>query len=98
VSERSRVRASARAVAGDGELDDVSIDAGRLDDLAERLAGSGLALPDWQAPVLLEDGAYGPGTVLDFFLVGNTVNVVFDDLETGAAFATTYEGDKTIAY
>jgi hypothetical protein len=88
----NRVRESVNRVLDDAPLTHVTIHDDELVALAGRLSDAGFSLPDWRAPVMLDDREYGPETVADFFLVGNTLNFVFDDLTSTETFQTTYDG------
>lgn len=90
----NRVRDSTEGIVADGNLAHVTIDDDRLAAFAERLRGEEFSLPDWRAPVMLDEREEGAETVFDFFLVGNTLNFVFDDLTTKETFTTTYAGES----
>lgn len=89
-----RVRLSTQQAVADDDLEHVSINTRSLDECAERLQTRDVALPDWRAPVMLDESEYSVEMVFDFFLVGNTLNFVFDDFETRETFATTYDGQR----
>lgn len=75
-------------------LENVSVNREAIDALAEELASEDqLEIPSWTAPVFPEEDA-PPETVVDFLMVGNTLNFAFNDPETGEKFGTEYIGDE----
>lgn len=89
----NRVRESVvRAVEGN-DLEHVSIDPAALERFARELADGDARVPDWRHPVMPDEREYGIDTVIDYFLIGNALNFVYDDLADGRTFATTYRDE-----
>lgn len=90
----NRVRQSVQQTVSNDSLRHVKIDDKKIAALGEQLQAEEFTLPSWRAPVMLDERQYSPERVFDYFLVGNTLNFVFDDLTTNSTFSTTYNGTR----
>ncbi len=71
------------------DAQDVSIDGTALERLAQSMGGMELSPPSMDEPIYPK----GIGDdVIDFFMLGNSINFAFTDFSTGEKFATTYAG------
>lgn len=89
----NRVRETVVRASEGTDLEHVSIDRAALERFAGELADGDARVPDWRHPVMIDEREYGVDTVVDFFLVGNSLNFVFDDLADGRTFSTTYRNE-----
>lgn len=69
----------------------VSIDKGKIQETAEKFSKEKLKIPDWKTPVYFE--GYDED-VIDFFMLGNSINFAYTDFKTGFKFSTIYRGEK----
>lgn len=89
----NRVRETVVRAVEENDLEHVTIDDTALDRFAGELATGDTPIPDWHHPVMIDEDEYGMDTVIDYVLVGNSLNFVYDDLADGRTFATTYRNE-----
>jgi len=91
--KRNPVLADAYRVMDDAQH--VSIDNEALGQLAEGLVGEyDFGLASWDAPVYPSLESHSIETVIDFIVVGNSLNYCFNDMETGEKFTVSYQGTE----
>lgn len=86
------VRTAAASVVGDG-LQHVTIDDAAVNRTAAAMAEVDLTLPDWRHDALPDEETVGPETVLDYLLVGNTLNFQFHRRGDSGVYARRYKGE-----
>lgn len=65
----------------------VFIDKSKLEEVAERFSREELTIPSWDAPVYLEGKS---NEVIDFFLLGDSINFAYTDFKTKQKFSSEY--------
>lgn len=88
------VRRSVSALSS--EFDHLSVNYQVLRNLSKELADDKFPLPEWRAPVFIDETTDGVTAedVIDFFFLGNAINFQFRDYETGKKFTATYAGTE----
>lgn len=90
---RNPVRRDAQRVMEHAEY--VSVNRSEVENLAEELVGEyDFELASWDAPVYPTTEEHPVEDVIDFIMVGNSVNYAFNDLETGEKYTTEYLGTE----
>lgn len=76
------------------ELDHISINESRIDELAAEWAPEEFEVPNWRAPVFPDESAAGTSVddVLDFLFIGNSINFSFRNFRSGDKFVAEYDG------
>lgn len=85
------VRTASSRVVADG-LQHVTIDDAAVDRTAAAMAEVDLTLPDWRHDALPDEEQVGHQTVLDYFLVGNTLNFQFHRRGDRGVYTRGYKG------
>lgn len=86
------VRSAAAGVVADG-LEHVTIDDAAVDRTAAAMAEVDLTLPDWRHDALPDQENVGHETVLDYLLVGNTLNFQFHRRGDRGVYTRRYQGE-----
>lgn len=71
------------------EMSHVQLNDSAIEDLAETLAEKEMEVPAWDAPVFPDEDA-STADVVDFLMIGNSINFAFNDPDTGEKFETEY--------
>lgn len=69
----------------------VFINEERLEEVAERFSKEKLIIPNWFTPVHLRGR---DEDVIDFFMLGDSINFAYTNFETGTKFSTIYDEKK----
>lgn len=86
------VRSAASSVV-DAGLQHVTIDDSAVGRTAATLADVDLTLPDWRHDTLPDQETVGPETVLDYLLVGNSLNFQFHRRGDRGVYTRRYDGE-----
>jgi hypothetical protein len=74
-------------------LQHVTIDHRAVDRTAARMAEVDIALPEWRHPALPDEETVEPETVLDYLLVGNSLNFQFHRRGDRGVYTRRYDGE-----
>lgn len=73
----------------------VSINQDKIPELVEHIIDNyELNFAQWNAPVFPSESNYDFDTIVDFFVIGNSLNYCFNDLNTGVKYKTRYIGTE----